>query len=179
MKRTKYHQKGDRKWENENVDRDKYHWMMIYHVLPVVVEKFPMMYLTRYGVNIQQDGAKAHILDNDPEWLAAVNQVGLKIKQYTQPANSPDLNINNLAFSRSIHSLYYHSSPKDDFDIIDAVRKAFKDYPITKINHMWITLMSVFNQIIEHGGENDYSIQRKSSNDKASFQRCSRLQIMP
>ena len=137
---------------------------MIYHVLPVIISKFPMVYLEKHGVNIQQDGAKAHIPDNDPEWLEAVEQYGLKIKLNTQPANSPDLNINDLAFFWSIQSLYYHASPnyhaspKDDFDTIGAAKKAYEDYPVTKINTMWITLITVMNEIIIHGGDNNYSI---------------------
>ena len=132
---------------------------MIYHVLPAIISKFPMVYLEKHGVNIQQDGAKAHIPDNDPEWLEAVEQYGLKIKLNVQPANLPDLNINDLSFFWSIQFLYYHASPKDDFDIIVAVRKAYEDYPVSKINRMWTTLMTVMNKIINHRGDNDYSIR--------------------
>ena len=146
---------------------------MIYHVLPVIISKFPMVYLEKHGVNIQQDGAKAHIPDNDPEWLEAVEQYGLKIMLNMQPTTLPDLNIHDLAFFRSIQSLYYHGSPKDDFDIIDAGSKVYEDYPVTKINRMWIILITSMNKIINHRGDNDYSIPHMA---KESLERKGKLQ---
>ena len=89
---------GTLEWENVSVDRDKYRQMMITEVLPAIITKFPWQYLTRKTVFIQQDGAKSHIADDEEEWLEAVAECGVNIKLYTQPAQSPDLNINNLAF---------------------------------------------------------------------------------
>ena len=62
-------------------------------------------------------------LDADEEWLDAVNQMGVKIKLYTQAAQSPDLNINDLAFFRSIMSLYNEECPKNALKLIDAIKK--------------------------------------------------------
>ena len=63
---------------------------------------------------IQQDGAKSHIAPDDPDWVAAVQATGKHIEIYNQPANSPDTNINDLAFFWSIQSLYYIESPSDE-----------------------------------------------------------------
>lgn len=145
-------------WKNETIDRDKYRELMIDHVLPAVLAHFPTAYLERHGVIIQQDGAKSHIKDDDPQWLEAVRETGCKIKLQTQPAQSPDLNINDLAFFRSIQSLYYEAAPDDETELIEAVKKAFDDYSAAQINRMWLTLQSCCNQILAHNGDNNYTL---------------------
>lgn len=87
-------------------------------------------YLERKGVRIQQDGAKCHIHPDDEEWLAALQELapGNKITLYNQPAQSPDLNINDLAFFRSIQALYYEAAPNNEEELIAAVLAAFRDY---------------------------------------------------
>ena len=145
-------------WKNESVNRDKYREMMIDDVLPAILAKFPEAYLSRKGVLIQQDGARSHIEPTDEEWLEAVENTGCKIKLVTQAAQSPDLNINDLAFFRSIMSLKRREAPKNELELIAAVKKAHEEYPASKINRMWITLMTVMNQIIATDGGNDFKI---------------------
>ena len=62
---------------------------MISCVSLAVVDKFPMTYLNQFGVKIQQDVAKAHILDDDKLWAQAVEELGVQIALHTQPPNSP------------------------------------------------------------------------------------------
>lgn len=150
--------RGHPVWENESINKDKYRELMIDYILPAVLAKFPPAYLERHGVRIQQDGASSHIDADDPEWLAAVHETGCKITLETQPANSPDLNINDLAFFRSIQSLYYEAAPENEAELIEAVEDAFEEYACNKLNRMWLTLMSCCNQILETNGDNHYSI---------------------
>ena len=91
---------GTMEWHSESVDRKKYRELLITKVLPAIVEKFPSSYLRRPGMRVllQQDGASAHIATDNKEWLQAVEETRCNIKLYTQSAQSPDLNINNLAF---------------------------------------------------------------------------------
>lgn len=56
---------------------------------------------------IQQDNCKVHIKADDPEWLAAVAANEVPVQIYNQPPNSPDTNINDLAFFVSIQSLQH------------------------------------------------------------------------
>lgn len=100
-------------WKDETIDRVKYHELLIDYMLPAILEKFPLTYLERHGVRIQQDDAKSHIKDNDDDWLQAVAETGCQITLFTQPSNSPDLNINDLAFFHSIQSLYYEAVPSN------------------------------------------------------------------
>jgi hypothetical protein len=146
--------KGDPVWVNENVTREKYREMLIEKLLPAILAKFPKAYLDRKCVRIQQDGAKSHIDPQDEEWLDALKELAPEknITFYTQCAQSPDCNINDLAFFRSIQSLYYEAAPHDKLALIAAA------YPANKINHMWLTLQSCLNQIRENNGGNHYSI---------------------
>ena len=57
---TKNHRKDDPKWETKIVDQDEYQWMLIYHLLLAIVERFPMDYLTKKGVKVQQDSQSTH-----------------------------------------------------------------------------------------------------------------------
>ena len=56
---------------------------------------------------MQQDGAKLHIHPTDEAFLAGLAALGVenKLLLYTQPANSPDTNINDLGFFRALQSM--------------------------------------------------------------------------
>jgi hypothetical protein len=167
--------KGAPTWENHSVDRKKYRQMMIDCVLPAILEKFPTAYLDRHGVKIQQDGAKSHILPDDQEWLEAVEETGCNITLVTQPAQSPDLNINDLAFFASIMSLQRKGCCKDALELIGVVNKAYDDYPSNKINRMWLTMQSVMNEIIKDNGGNDYNLPHMN---KEKLEREGRLPLV-
>ena len=149
--------------------------MMLDKVLLAILAIFPATNLDQHRVQIQQDGAKAHILDDDKEWLESVQQTGNKITLYTQPAQSPDTNINDLAFFNSIQSLYYEAAPSNELELIDAVKNAHQAYPALKINRMWLTYMSCLNQILEYNGDNHYSIPHMN---KDKLERENRLPIV-
>lgn len=127
-------------------------------MLPAILAKFPTAYLDCHGVKIQQDGAKSHIDWDDPEWLAAIQATGCKIMLYNQPAQSPDLNLLDLAFFASIQSFYYEAAPNNERELIKEVERAFENYPCNKMNRMWLTLQSCCNKILEIDGCNHYSL---------------------
>lgn len=81
-----------------------------------------------------------------------------KIRLELQPSNSPDLNILDLGFFRAIQSAYYQEAPGNVGQLITMVEQAYRTYPPTKINHVWLTLQSVFNEIILCGGSNKFKI---------------------
>ena len=141
-----------------------------------MVAKFPWSCLSRTGnsVKIQQDGAKSHTEDDDEEWLLAVEEMGVNVKLHTQPAQSPDLNINNLAFFRSVMLLKRRDAPKDSLELIACVQKTYDECPANEINRMWLTLMSCMNEIINNDGGNDDEIPHMGTNSKGrdDFQVC-------
>ena len=79
-----------------------------------------------------------------------------KISVYTQPPNSPDLNINDLGFSRAVQAAYDRFSPKNENEVIEFVHKAYDDYDYKKINKVWLSLMMVMNKVLRHHGGNKF-----------------------
>ncbi|KAG7337000.1 hypothetical protein IV203_013572 [Nitzschia inconspicua] len=164
------HQPGDLKWCNVNMDRDLYRDMLFNFVLPDVKKKMPI----DNNIILQQDGAKAHLPDDDPLFAAKVTELfgdPTAVKLYTQPAQSPDLNVNDLGFFNSLQSRYYQTAPKDALELIEMVEETYKNYPAKKLNRIWLTLQSVMNQVINQRGDNDYTIphmKKKFWNDKTN-----------
>ena len=111
-------------------------------------------------IRIQQDGAPGHHSPDDEEWCEIVESMGLtgKVVLFNQPANSPDTNLCDLGFFNSIQARYNKEAPKRVEDIISCVDKALKEYPSSLLNRLWITHMSVMNEIILCNGNNDYKI---------------------
>ena len=159
-RRSKKRDKGTPVWVNDSIDRNTYRMYLIDMVLPAILAHFPEKYLRENGVRIQQDGAKSHILPDDKEWNKALLELapGNKITLFNQPTQSPDTNINDLAFFRSIQSLYYEEAPDTEFALIRAVLDAYEKYEPTKLNRMWLTYQSCLNEIIECHGDNTYKI---------------------
>ena len=86
-----------------------------------------------------------------------VDEIGLYLTMYTQLPNSPDTNILDLGFFRAIQS-FNDDCPANEEELIKSVEKAYGEYPLHKLNHVWLTLQSCFNMIIENDGGNDYII---------------------
>jgi hypothetical protein len=81
-----------------------------------------------------------------------------KVLLYTQPANSPDCNINDLGFFRALQALYQKSTPGNVNKIIAHVQQAYEAYDYRKINRIWLSLHCCLNDIIKHHGNNDYKL---------------------
>jgi hypothetical protein len=116
-------------------------------------------------LELLQDGAGAHCPATDPRILANLKDLednGIlspgKISFYSQPSNSPDLNILDLGFFNALQSAYYGSSPTNSIEIIQCVQRAFDAYPANKINRLWVTLQSIYNCVLECQGDNNYSL---------------------
>ena len=124
--------KGTPVWKNQCITRDVYCEYLIEKFLPVVKEKWP----TRNGrIQLQQDGAKSHILEDDVEFKEAVAEIGLNLTVFTQLPNSPDTNILDLGFFRAIQS-FNNDCPANEEELIKLVEKAYGEYPYRKLNHV-------------------------------------------
>ena len=53
-------------------------------------------------------------------------------------------------------------APKNKEELIQSVQHAYTTYPRKRLNWTWLTLQSVFNQIILCNGDNDYNIEHLS-----------------
>ena len=151
---SKKRAKGMPVWKNQCITQDVYHEYLIQKFLPAVKEKWPMC---NRRIQLQQDGAKSHILEDDVEFKEVVDEIGLNLTVFTQLPNSPDTNILNLVFFRAIQS-FNDDCPANEEELIKSVEKAYGEYPYRKLNHVWLTLQSCLNMIIENDGGNDYKI---------------------
>ena len=93
---SKKHAKGTPVWMNQCIMQDVYQEYLIQKLLPAIKQRWP----TNNGrIQLQQDGAISHILEDDEEFKEAVDEIGLNLIMYTQLPNSPDTNILDLGFS--------------------------------------------------------------------------------
>jgi hypothetical protein len=140
------------------MDRDLYQKMLVELVLPDIKKKMPA---SAGNIILQQDGAKSHLQEDDEVFNAKVMELygdPNAVTLYTQPAQSPDLNVNDLGYFSSLQSKYYMTSTKDSIELIEMVEEAFKTYPWKSQNRIWLTLQSVMIRIIEARGDNNFKI---------------------
>ena len=73
-----------------------------------------------------------------------------------QPLNSPDYNILDLGFFRSIQSLMNKKMPKNMTELITLVEGAFQELHLKTLTNVWISLQHHLNDILKVKGCNDY-----------------------
>jgi hypothetical protein len=165
-------------WHNEKVNKKRYRALLLEKVIPSIKEKWPRQSWNdnRAVIWIQQDGAKAHITPDDAEFQQGLEQLEVedKILLYTQPARSPDTNINDLGFFCALLSSYHGHCPDDESQIIQYVSLAYQEYDQAKINDIWLSLIGVLNLFIEHHGGNDFRLPHLR---KAALRRAGQLPI--
>ena len=141
--------------------KEVYHELLISKLLLAIVEKWPRMDRLSRKIWIHQDGTKSYISADDNEFKEALNAQEINAELYTQAANSPDVNLLDLGFFQAIQS-FNDTAPKNEEELIQSVHDAYTNYPTNQLNHTWLTLHSVFNQIIQCNGDNNYSIEHLS-----------------
>ncbi|XP_074297202.1 uncharacterized protein LOC141627901 [Silene latifolia] len=117
------------------------------------------------NIYIQQDNARPHISDLDPDFRAAASSDGFNIHLIFQPPNSPDLNINDLGFFRSLQTLQNDEVASTVDELVGNVMTAFIDHDSMKLNFNYLTLQSVMVEIMKCRGHNNFKIphMRKES----------------
>ena len=158
---SKNQPRGTLVWKNKLVTKEVYCEVLISKLLPAIVEKWPQTDRLSRKIWIQQDGAKSHISTDDDEFTEALHDQEINVGLYTQAANSPDVNLLDLGFFQAIQS-FNDMAPKNEEELIQSVQAAYTNYPRKRLNRMWLTLHSVFNQIILCNGDNDYNIKHLS-----------------
>jgi hypothetical protein len=103
-------------WKNTSVTKDVYRQLLLEKVIPSIIEKWPRTQWNNNAViiRIQHDGATSHIDEDDEEFWMGLVELGV----FKQPANSPDVNINDLGYFRALQSLYHQYCPNDEAGII-------------------------------------------------------------
>ena len=153
---------GTIEWKNLSIDTVVYTDLVSNLIIPAIVAKWPSSDWNVEGkvIKIQQDGAPAHKRFHRYHWEQVVHDLYLeeKLELVTQPPNSPDCNVLDLGFFRSLQAKYYMSNPKTALDIIRFVQKAFDDYNPNDLNRIWLTYHTVLDEIIKCHGNNTYDI---------------------
>jgi len=135
---------------------------MINDVVLATLNEFCQSKHNKHTITIQQDEVPTHINPRDHERMQCLTDMGLEdeIKFVTQPANSPDLNVNNLGFFNALQSMCCCTIPTNEVELIKMVTKTFNEHPAKKINRIWLSLQTVFNNAIEGYGGNKCKMTR-------------------
>jgi hypothetical protein len=126
-------------------------------VIPAIQDKWPDEDLGR-TIFIQQDNAKPHLLPHDAGFRNAVAQTDLDIRLLQQPPNSPDLNVLDLCFFRSLQSLTDTRAPNNIRELIEGVEEEFKNYEVKKLTRSFMSLKSCMIKVMEAEGVIGYDI---------------------
>ena len=102
QRRSENRERGTLETKNLVVTRKVMREYFLDKLLPAIKALWPQEDVGQ-TIFIQQDNAKPYILPDDLAFVEAVANSRLKIRLMQQPANSPDLNVLDLGFFRSIH----------------------------------------------------------------------------
>jgi len=106
----------------------------------------------------QHDGARPHTAAvNEKQWAMHGRKNKFDIRVVTQPAQSPDLNINDLAFFASLQTDVELVAKENVSDLVEAVEKSWEEFPPDRMAAVWRCLYGSFKGIIESNGGNEYS----------------------
>jgi hypothetical protein len=119
----------------------------------------------------QQDGAGPHVGKDNVNKLNAAGartrkrrngQMTAKIKVFTQPAQSPDTNINDLAIFPSMSKRFNKKQKHEVINDLDRIaanaRQTWEDFPSDVLTKAWATKTDVLKAIIDDKGGNDYKL---------------------
>jgi len=102
---------------------------------------------------IQQDNAPAHISPDDPDFVRAADcNDGVQIGMYSQPPNSPDLNVLDLGLFAALGRMKYKVPSSDLNGLVQGVIDCYCEFDWKKIRNVWLTLQCVMNEVIEMDG---------------------------
>jgi hypothetical protein len=177
-KRSVHHEKGDVYEKDVTLDSDKYYEMMTKLVFPAIRRKMPWA----KEVTTQQDGATPHTGKDNVNRL---NIAGAKkrkrrdgsttkITVFTQAAQSPDTNINDLcvfpAMSRRFYKKQKHESISDLEQLAKNAKKTWKQFPEDELTKSWATKTLVCQAIVLAKGGNDFHMPHAKDADMEGFE---------
>ncbi|KAH6787926.1 hypothetical protein C2S52_007478 [Perilla frutescens var. hirtella] len=140
----------------ESITQEVIRDCLINQVLPAIKAKWPAE--ASKVIYIQQDNAKPHIKDSDINFREASSADGFVFTLIQQPPNSPDLNVNDLGWFRSIQSLQTETETNTVDELVNAVVTSFENLCPTKLNKIFLTLQSCMFEIMKVKGHNGYKI---------------------
>jgi hypothetical protein len=130
-------------------------------VFAMIKEKMP--WTKGEEVRVQQDGAPPHTGKGNMDvfltagWEPEVER-GWNIAVVTQPAQSPDLNINDLGFFRSLKSRVepLQGDNRTKETLMNAIEQAWEEYDHDTLERVWAHQLACYRCILEDEGGNWY-----------------------
>lgn len=113
---------------------------------------------------IQQDNARPHINNKDPDFNDVANADGFQITLIQQPPNSPDVNVNDLGFFRAIQSLQQQEACKNAEELVSAVTSSYNKLEAMTLNKVFLSLQCCLKEIMKVKGQNNYKIPHMKKN---------------
>jgi hypothetical protein len=146
--------------EPYNITVDSFYEHMTAHdgMLEVIHEAM-RRHLGDRQIIVQMDNAPGHVGEGNIHHLQAFCDArGMNMRLIPQPANSPDLNICDLAFFRSLDMRIaeYKATSRTIIDLIDAIQQGYGEYDDEKLNSAYGHLFAVFRKILEFRGGNNF-----------------------
>ena len=171
QRRSKNHEVGDWKEVDVPVTADYYRRRMEDDIVPGIIKHMPWAGLDGRTLVIQHDGALPHTgkgnTDHWPEYFKS-KYPRRSIVVVTQPAQSPDLNVLDLGFFRSLQSRVCSASSTSLSDMKDNIERMYWEYDAQTMERVWQSLFSVYNSILQQKGGNQYKL---AHTNKAKAQR--------
>jgi hypothetical protein len=162
---SKHHDSGDVYDVDRTMTAERYFEMMTTTVFKAIAKGFRGTGVTH--VIVQQDGAKPH---TGKDVVARMNGIGKTftptIEVRTQPANSPDMNVNDLALFRALDVAVRKSRRGmkrglfDKDQLVKDVLAAAAAYSTEQLEKMWDYKSYVMEQVKASKGGNDYPRHR-------------------
>ena len=81
------------------------------------------------------------------------------VELVTQPAQSPDLNINDLGFFASLKSRVWGMNASTVDELVQTIFDQYEEYDGDTLERVWQSLFKVYNQTLSKLGDNDFSVE--------------------
>ena len=108
-------------------------------------------------LHYQHDGARPHTERVNTQLFRSHGAMkGFNIQVLVQPAQSPDLNVDDLAFFRSLQSDVSLVAKGSRRDLLAAVVQCWNEYPAEKMEAVWLCLYTSYRGVLESVGGNEY-----------------------
>ena len=131
--------------------------MLIDNLIPAILTKFPDL-VTR--IKIHQDNARPHIDPDDTNFVEAAENQGLPVEMYCQSPQSPDFNVCDLGFFRSLDGLQQEQTANTLEELITNVQGAFREYCPHKLNRVWLSYQQCMIEAMKLNRGNNYKLPR-------------------
>lgn len=163
QKTSNYCPAGTLELKPVSVDSQRYKEYILEQVMPAIKRVWSQKRWTEAFVSIQHNNAPVHFNQNDNQWIEyaheSANNGRWTFNIRPQPPNSPDLNILDLGFFRSIQALQYEQCPAKTIpQLIRNVQQAWIEYNPNTLNRIWLSHGYGMNEIVGNDGNNEYTL---------------------